>query len=170
MSSHNILVIKTIGEKIGVRARIDDDYIEHQIEVTSILALYKRNNNPVVENFLDLFESVIKRTINELIPHKNLHLKYTYITNEHSSNGYNLSVSVKSVKADNKQFKLDGSDFTILSIENDNESMGETVERTVEKDIETPDFVLKKYKEQYEKRQEDLKNKKPKRQYVGEEF
>ena len=77
MAVSPVLVIKIIdGRSVGVRARLRDDYVEHEIVLSSVLAYWWNNNLPPVVKFLELFESVIKRTINELTPHKILNLKY----------------------------------------------------------------------------------------------
>ena len=77
MALNPVLVIKVMdGNSVGVRARLKDDYVEHEIVLNSVLAYYWANDFPPVVKFLELFESVIKRTINELMPHKNLNLKY----------------------------------------------------------------------------------------------
>ena len=76
MALNPVLVIKVMdGNSVGVRARLKDDYVEHEIVLNSVLAYYWANDFPPVVKFLELFESVIKRTINELMPHKNLNLK-----------------------------------------------------------------------------------------------
>ena len=77
MAVSPVLVIKIVdGSSVGVRARWRDDYIEHEIVLNSVLAYWWANDLPPVLKFLELFESVIKRTINELTPHKDLKLKY----------------------------------------------------------------------------------------------
>ena len=79
MALNPVLVIKVMdGNSVGVRARLKDDYVEHEIVLNSVLAYYWANDFPPVVKFLELFESVIKRTINELMPHKNLNLKYEH--------------------------------------------------------------------------------------------
>ncbi|MDL2247046.1 hypothetical protein LJB96_05470, partial [Methanobrevibacter sp. OttesenSCG-928-K11] len=52
MDSRPILVIKTIdGNKIGVRARIEEDFIEHEIVLNSVL-LITVNNHLMPSDFL----------------------------------------------------------------------------------------------------------------------
>ncbi|MCC7553584.1 MAG: hypothetical protein KO202_03690 [Methanobacteriaceae archaeon] len=151
MDSKPILVIKTIdGNKIGVRARIDEDFIEHEIVLNSVLAYYWTNNLPAVKKFIELFESVIKRTINELMPHKILFLKYQLKANDELDKASSIQIKIIEVKADGVEFRLDGKEILLKgidgmeSIEGDLESA--SFDETFEKNIETPDIVLKKYK------------------------
>ena len=72
-----VLVIKIVDDSsVGVRARWRDDFVEHHIVLNSVLAYWWANELPPGVKFLELLESVIKRTINELTPHKTLKLKY----------------------------------------------------------------------------------------------
>lgn len=145
-----VLVIKTMdGNKIGVRARLRDDFVEHEIVFNSILAYYKTNNMSPVLKFLELFESVIKRTINELIPHKDLFLKYDVEADRQLEEASEIEITLKEVVADNIGFKIDGKQ---LKLNGFNSKESEDVEvasfkDSIEKTIETPEIVLKKYKE-----------------------
>ena len=76
MAVNPVLVIKADDSVVGVRARLYDDYSEHNIVLNSVITYWWANNMPPALKFLELFESVIKRTINEIMPHKTLNLKY----------------------------------------------------------------------------------------------
>ena len=77
MAVSPVLVIKLVGDSaVSVRARLYDDFVEHEIVLNSVIAYWWANNEAPAEKFLELFDSVIKRTINELMPHKILNLKY----------------------------------------------------------------------------------------------
>ena len=77
MAVSPVLVIKVVGDSaVGVRARLYDDFVEHEIVLNSVLAYWWANHLPPVVKFIELFESVIKRTVNELMPHKYLKIKY----------------------------------------------------------------------------------------------
>ena len=143
-----VLVIKIVeGNKIGVRARLRDDFVEHEIVLNSILAYYRANDLPPVEKFLELFESVIKRTINELIPHKELFLKYDVEADRQLKEASEIEINLIEVVADDIGFKIDGKQLklngfkSINSEENDVVSFKDSVEKT----IETPEIVLKRY-------------------------
>ena len=145
-----VLVIKTMeGNKIGVRARLRDDFVEHEIVFNSILAYYKTNNLPPVVKFLELFESVIKRTINELMPHKDLFLKYDIEADRQLEEASEIEINLKEVVADNIGFKIDGKQLKLNGFKTNNPQESEVVsfKESIEKTIETPEIVLKKYKE-----------------------
>ena len=58
MALNPVLVIKVMdGNSVGVRARLKDDYVEHEIVLNSVLAYYWANDFPPVVKFLELFES-----------------------------------------------------------------------------------------------------------------
>ena len=82
MAVSPVLVIKTDDSVVGVRARLYDDYSEHNIVLNSVITYWWANNMPPAIKFLELFDSVIKRTINEVIPHKTLELKYEVKANQ----------------------------------------------------------------------------------------
>lgn len=168
MSSEPILLIKTSDIKIIIRTRIDDDFVENEILLGPILATYRRNNDPIVSNLLDLFESVIKRTVNEFIPHENLLMDYDIIADDSLDYASVISITLNSVEADGIKFKIEGGQFTISNLNEDREDKDKPYKGNINRVLITPKIVLKKYKEMYKKRQEELK--KPKRQYVGESF
>ncbi|WP_409199791.1 hypothetical protein [Methanobrevibacter sp. DSM 116169] len=152
MDSKPILVIKTVdGNNIGVRARIDEDFIEHEIVLNSVLAYYWRNDLPAVSKFIELFESVIKRTINELMPHKNLFLKYQIKANDELDKASEIKIKIMDVNADGIDFRLDGKEIVLKGIDgkqfNEEDEEEAIYEEIFEKNIETPDIVLNKYKE-----------------------
>ncbi len=108
MSSEPILVIKDTDSTIGIRARVGDEYKEHEIHLNVMLAYYWENELPVIENLIDLFESVIKRTVNEVLPHDNLFLKYNLITDDVLENASRFEIHLIEVKADDIVLRLDG--------------------------------------------------------------
>ena len=108
MSSEPILVIKDTDSTIGIRARVGEEFSEHEIQLNVMLAYYWDNNLPVIENLIDLFESVVKRTVNEVLPHENLFLKYNLITDDEISNASRFEIHLLEVKADDVVLRLDG--------------------------------------------------------------
>ena len=151
MENKPILVIKTVdGNNIGIRARIDEDFVEHEIVLNSVLAYYWRKNLPAVSKFIELFESVIKRTINELIPHKNLFLKYQLKANDELDKSSVIKIKIIEVKADNQKFRLDGKEVILKGIDGkltEKDNFDYSFNETFEKNIETPEIVLNKYKD-----------------------
>ena len=149
MAVSPVLVIKVVDDSaVGVRARLYDDFVEHEIVLNSVLAYWWANKLPPAVKFLELFESVIKRTINELIPHKDLKIKYEVRANDMLENASELEINLIEVEADDTGFKIDGKQLVLkgLSKTAQSQESKEFVE-TFEKNIETPDIVLKKYNE-----------------------
>ena len=150
MALNPVLVIKIVdGNSVGVRARLKDDYIEHEIVLNSVLAYYWANDFPPVVKFLELFESVIKRTINELMPHKNLNLKYEVKADAKLEDASEIEINLIEVEADGVGFKIDGKQLVLQGFRNTNnpEEKNYTFAESFDKNIETPDIVLKKYEE-----------------------
>lgn len=168
MASEPILLLNTSQRNIIVRARLNDDFVENEILLGPILATYRRNDDPIIPKLLDLFESVIKRTVNEFRPHEVLNLDYKIIANDDLDHASVLSINLNSVKADETEFNIKEGQFTISNLNADRKKKAKPYEDTIHKEITTPKIVLKQYKELYKKRQEELKR--PKRQYVGESF
>ena len=76
MAVSPVLVVKADDSTVTVRARLYDDFSEHEIVLNSVITYWWANKLPPAIKFLELFDSVIKRTINEIMPHKTLNLKY----------------------------------------------------------------------------------------------
>lgn len=153
MAVNPVLVIKVVGNSaVSVRARLYDDFVEHEIVLNSVLAYWWANNQAPAEKFLELFDSVIKRTVNELMPHKLLNLKYEVKANSTLDKASELEIVLISLDADGVSFKIDGDSVNLEGLskslsEDDIEEFNVTYERS----IETPDIVLKKYKEMQDK-------------------
>ena len=108
MSLEPILVIKDTDSSIGIRARLGEEFFEHEIQLNVMLAYYWDNGLPVIENMIDLFENSVKRTVNEVIPHENLYLKYNLITDDEISKATRFEIHLLEVKADDVALRLDG--------------------------------------------------------------
>ena len=150
MALNLVLVIKVMdGNSVGVRARLKDDYVEHEIVLNSVLAYYWANDFPPVVKFLELFESVIKRTINELMPHKNLNLKYEVKADAKLEDASEIEINLIEVEADGIGFKIDWKQLILQGFRNtDNSELTDfKFNESFDKKIETPDIVLKKYEE-----------------------
>ena len=50
-----VLVIKDTDSTVAIRARIGEDYSEHEIQLSVMLGYYADNDLPVIENLIDLF-------------------------------------------------------------------------------------------------------------------
>ena len=149
MAVSPVLVIKLVKDSaLSVRARLYDDFAEHDIVLNSVLTYWWANNMPPATKFLELFDSVIKRTINEIMPHKTLSLKYDVKANGTLDKASEIEVNLISVSADGVGFKIENGSFSlsgIRKVEPDFES--NEFSTTYDRIIETPDIILKKYKE-----------------------
>lgn len=144
MSSKPILVIKDTSSTIGIRVRVGEIFSEHEIQLSIMLAYYWDNNLNVIENLIDLFETVVKRTINEVIPHKNLYLKYNLFMDDDIENATMFEIQLIEVKADDIELRLDGKILSLKNLESqgsyENNSVNEEyfkIEKLIEKIIPT---------------------------------
>ena len=81
-----------------------------------MLAYYWDNDLPVIESLIGLFESAVKRTINEVLPHENLLLKYDLITDDEIEKASRFEIHLIEVKADNQSLRLDGKILALKGI------------------------------------------------------
>ncbi len=152
-----VLVIKDTDSTVAIRARIGEDYSEHEIQLSVMLGYYADNDLPVIENLIDLFETVIKRTINDVIPHDNLFLKYDLITDDEISKASDMEIHLIEVKADDVLFRLDGKILALKGFDSDEYSSDEPkVLKRVEKTIPTEKKMSFK---EFAKQQRELENK-----------
>lgn len=158
MTLKPVLVIKDTDSTVAIRARIGEDYSEHEIQLSVMLGYYADNDLPVIENLIDLFETVIKRTINDVIPHDNLFLKYDLITDDEISNASNMEIHLIEVKADDVLFRLDGKILALKGFDSDDGYSEERprVLQRVEKTIPTEKKMSFK---EFAKQQRELENK-----------
>ena len=152
-----VLVIKDTDSTVAIRARIGEDYSEHEIQLSVMLGYYADNDLPVIENLIDLFETVIKRTINDVIPHDNLFLKYDLITDDEISKASDMEIHLIEVKAEDVLFRLDGKILALKGFDSDEYSSDEPkVLKRVEKTIPTEKKMSFK---EFAKQQRELENK-----------
>lgn len=157
MTLKPVLVIKDTDSTVAIRARIGEDYSEHEIQLSVMLGYYADNDLPVIENLIDLFETVIKRTINDVIPHDNLFLKYDLITDDEISKASDMEIHLIEVKADDVLFRLDGKILALKGFDSDEYSSDEPkVLKRVEKTIPTEKKMSFK---EFAKQQRELENK-----------
>ena len=149
MAVSPVLVIKVVDNtSVGVRARLYDDFSEHEIVLNSVLTYWWANDMPPAIKVLELLDSVIKRTINEIMPHKMLNLKYEVKSNDALEKASEIEIKLISITADDVGFKIDGDSIflkNLRKVEDDFEP--KELLTTFDQSIETPDIVLKKYME-----------------------
>ena len=148
MAVSPVLVIKVNDSVVSVRARLYDDFAEHEIILNSVITYWWANNLPPAKKFLELFDSVIKRTINEIMPHKILNLKYEVKANQTLDNASEIEIELCSVEADGVGFKIEGDCVSLKGLRNvPDDFESKEFSFTFNPSIETPDMVLKKYQE-----------------------
>ena len=146
-----VLLVKVIESGVSVRARYYDDFAEHEIILNSVITYWWANDLPPAKKFLELFDSVIKRTINEIIPHKILNLKYDVKANKNLDDASEIEINLISVDADGVGFKIDAETISLKGLRKvDDVFEPKEFTTTFDQCIETPDIVLKKYKEMKE--------------------
>ena len=151
MAVSPVLVVKADDSTVGVRARLYDDFSEHKIVLNSVITYWWANDLPAAVKFLELFDSVIKRTIIEIMPHKTLDLKYDVGANQVLEKASEIEINLISVVADDVGFKIEGGSFSLnglRKVESDFEA--KEFSTSFDHVIETPDIVLKKYREMNE--------------------
>ena len=153
MAVSPVLVIKVVDNiSVDVRARLYDDFAEHKIVLNSVLAYWWANNLPPALKFLELFDSVIKRTVNEIMPHKTLNLKYEVKANEVLEKASEIEIKLISLSADDVSFKIENGIVSLKGIRKVDENFeSREFNTTFNQSIETPDIVLKKYREMQKK-------------------
>ena len=148
MAVSPVLVIKVDDSTVCVRARLYDDFSEHEIVLNSVITYWWANNMPPATKFLELFDSVIKRTVNEIIPHKNLELKYDVRANQVLEEASEIEIDLVSVVADDIGFKIEGDVISLTGIRKvDSDFEAKDFTTSFDLSLETPDIVLKKYLE-----------------------
>ena len=149
MAVSPVLVIRLVKDSaLSVRARLYDDFAEHEIVLNSVLTYWWANNMPPAVKFLELFDSVIKRTVNEIMPHKNLNLKYEVKANETLDKASEIEVNLISVSADDVGFKIENGSFSLKGIRKvEPDFISKEFAVVYDHNIETPDIILKKYRE-----------------------
>lgn len=153
MAVNPVLVVKVDESTVDVRARLYDDFSEHKIVLNSVLTYWWANDMPPALKFLELLDSVIKRTINEIMPHKTLNLKYDVKANEVLEKASEIEINLVSVAADDVGFKIDGNIISLKGIRNVESDFEDSEYSTsFDKCIETPYIVLKKYLEMEDKK------------------
>ena len=149
MAVSPVLVVKTVDDSVvSVRVRLYDDFSQHEIVLNSVLTYWWANNQPPALKFLELLESVIKRTVNEVMPHKILNIKYEVKADTDLENASFVEIDIIELDADDVGFKIDAETLHIGGLlKSSSEVVGDGFFEVFEKSMETPDLILKKYQE-----------------------
>ena len=86
------------------------------------------------------------------MPHKTLNLKYSVKADDELDNASMLEINLIEVEADGTGFKIDGKQLILNGLKNvDENHESKEFAKSFDKSIETPDIILKKYKQMQEK-------------------
>ena len=102
------------------------------------------NDLPVIESLIDLFESAVKRTINEVLPHENLLLKYNLITDDEIEKASRFEIHLIEVKADDTSLRLDGKILALKGISSKEEYSQGILGLKFKKEDESNDGIIVK--------------------------
>ncbi|MCL2116656.1 MAG: hypothetical protein FWH29_10610 [Methanobrevibacter sp.] len=108
MERNPTLIIKASETTITVMAKYKEEFVEHEIQLRLVLGYYWNKEVPAIEKFIELFENVIKRAVNQVFPHEKLSLKYHLTSNDTLENSSRLYITFLEVKADDEDVKIEG--------------------------------------------------------------
>lgn len=102
------LILKTSDTTILVMAKYKAEFAEHQIQLSSVLGYYWNKDVPIIEKFIEIFQTVIKRAIYQVFPHEKLSLKINLTSNDTLENSSKLNITLLEVKADETDIEVKG--------------------------------------------------------------
>jgi hypothetical protein len=108
MDSPPTLIIKASETTIIVMAKYMDEFVEHEIQLRLILGYYWNKDVPVIEKFIELFENVIKKAVDQVFPHEKLSIKYNLTSNDTLEKSSRLNITILEVKADDIELEIKG--------------------------------------------------------------
>lgn len=108
MDEKPILIIKSSETTIQIIAKYRGNFAEHEIQLRSVIGYYWNKDIPVIEKFLELFEKVIKRTIDNVYPNEKLSIKYNLKSNDALEESSELYITFLEIKVDDKEVELEG--------------------------------------------------------------
>lgn len=112
------LIIKSTNNTLIIIAKYIHEISEHEILIYLVLGYYWQNNLPFFEKFMELIETVIKRAVNQVLPHKKLYLKYVVESNDNFEESSIFNIEILQVKADDTEIELVGKIINLEGIDN----------------------------------------------------
>ncbi|RBQ24218.1 hypothetical protein ALNOE001_03310 [Candidatus Methanobinarius endosymbioticus] len=113
-----LLIIKTKKNNIIIATKHDSKTAKHDIQLKLVLGYYWKNNLPFVEKFMELFETVIRRTLIQVFPFKKLYLKYNIESNDDLEESSVFKITLMDIIADDVELELVGNEITLEGIDN----------------------------------------------------
>ena len=108
MEKKPILFIKANESSIIVMVKHLDKFVQHEIQLRLVFGYYWNEDVPAIEKFIELFETVIKRAVNQVIPHEKLSIIYHLVSNDTLEKSSRLNITLLEVKADDMELEIDG--------------------------------------------------------------
>ena len=99
---------KASGSLITVAARNHGEVSINEIHMKPLLAYAWWNNLPVIETVLDVIESTLKRAVSAVLPHDELFIDYTVMTNDLPDDSNEVEIIFNEVSADGIPFEVSG--------------------------------------------------------------
>ena len=112
------LIIKTKKNNIIVITKYNNEIAEHDIQLKLVLGYYWKNNLPLIEKFIELLDTIIKRSLNQVFPHKILSIRYNIESNDDLEEASIYNITLLDVKADDEPLELSGNEITLEGIDN----------------------------------------------------
>jgi hypothetical protein len=117
MENKPSLIIKASETTIIVIAKYMDEFVEHEIQLHSVFGYYWNKDDPIIEKFIELFETVIKRAINQVFPHEKLSIKYHLKSNDTLDKSSRLNITLLELKADETELKIKGESIILEGLD-----------------------------------------------------
>jgi len=102
------LIIKASETTIVVMAKYMGEFVEHEIQLRLVLGYYWDKDVPAIEKIIELFETVIKRAVDQVFPHEKLSIKYNLTSNDALEKSSRLNITLLEVKADDTELEIKG--------------------------------------------------------------
>jgi len=108
MENGPLLTIKSNKTTLFLTAKNEDKVAEYDIQVKFVLGYYWNKGLPVVEKFIELVETVIKKSISQVFPHDTLLIEYNISANDTLEDSSSVNIHLKKIKVDNTEFEIVG--------------------------------------------------------------
>jgi len=146
MENKPTLIIKASETTIIVMAKYMGEFVEHEIQLRLVLGYYWNKDVPAIEKFIELFETVIKRAVDQVFPHEKLSIKYNLTSNDALEESSRLNITLLEVKADDTELEIKGEviileGVDLRSIFSKVTGFRRKVDETVKKEIFTPKLL-----------------------------
>ena len=102
------LIIKASESRIIVMAKNMGEFVEHDIQLRLVLGYCWNKDVPAIEKFIELFENVIKRAVDQVFPHEKLSITYHLTSNDTLEKSSRLNITLLEVKADDTELEIEG--------------------------------------------------------------